>query len=399
MRWIVVTALLGCHPAAVPRTAKSVEAPAAPLETPLSPVESRSWRTVVRSQGGLVADEATIIGAKVAGRVATAEVDLGDFVREGDVLARLEDADLKLLVAQAEAQLAQARAGVGLTGDQSEETVQRENSPVVRQERAVWDEAKANLARLKLLDEQKAATRADLEAAAALVAVSEARYASSLNAVEEKLATIRLRRAEWQLARENLEHAVIRAPFDGLIQARQAAAGSYLRVGDPVVTLVRIDPLRYRGTVPERLALQLRNGQEVRVKLDGVAEPLVTRVARISPALDELSRALVFEADIPNADGRLRSGLFAEAEVVIDADSPGLAVPATSVFEFAGVQKVWRVREGTAMEVEVTTGRREPGVIEIVAGLEAGDQVIRRGSEGRAGPVVAATEPEHVGGS
>jgi RND family efflux transporter MFP subunit len=347
----------------------------------------------------LVADEATIIGAKVAGRVATAEVDLGDFVREGDVLARLEDADLKLLVAQAEAQLAQARAGVGLTGDQSEETIQRENSPVVRQERAVLDEAKANLARLKLLDEQKAATRADLEAAAALVAVSEARFASSLNAVEEKLATIRLRRAEWQLTRENLEHAVIRAPFDGLIQARQAAAGSYLRVGDPVVTLVRIDPLRYRGTVPERLALQLRNGQEVRVKLDGVAEPLVTRVARISPALDEMSRALVFEADIPNADGRLRSGLFAEAEVVIDADSPGLAVPATSVFEFAGVQKVWRVREGAALEVEVTTGRREQGVIEIVAGLKAGDQVIRRGSEGRAGPVIAAAEPEHVGGS
>ncbi|OYW21287.1 MAG: hypothetical protein B7Z55_05935, partial [Planctomycetales bacterium 12-60-4] len=322
----------------------------------------------------------------------------GDFVHQGDVIAQLDEDELALLVKQAEAQLGQARAAVGLVADQADDAVNRENSPVVRQERAVLEEAQASLARLKLLEQKNAVTQADLEASAAAVAVAEARYASSLNAVEEKLAVIRVRRAELLLAQDMLKQAVIRAPFDGLIQGRQVAAGAYLRVGDPVATLVRIDPLRYRGTVPERHALHLRAGQEVLVQLDGLQEPISTRVSRISPMLDEFSRALIFEADLPNPGGRLRSGLFAEADIVVDSNSEAVAVPETSIIEFAGVEKVWRVNGGAAVEVEVRTGRREHGQVEIVSGLAAGDVIIQQGSAGRAGPVSPATTEEQVGG-
>jgi len=324
--------------------------------------------------------------------VEAVSVDLGDFVQQGDVIAQLDEDELQLLVTQSEAQLGQARAAVGLTADQPDDNVNRENSPVVRQERAVLDEAKTSLARLKLLEQKNAVTQADLETSAAAVAVAEARYASSLNAVEEKLAIIRVRRAEVLLAQDMLKQAVIRAPFDGLVQGRQVAAGAYLRVGDPVAMLVRIDPLRYRGTVPERYALNLRAGQEVLVHLDGLPEPISTRVSRISPAIDEFSRALVFEADLPNPGGRLRSGLFAEAEIIVDTQAEAIAVPASSIVEFAGVEKVWRVSAGSAAEVEVRTGRRERGLVEIVSGLNAGDVILQRGSEGRVGPVSAVEE-------
>lgn len=378
------------------KAAASAEKP--PLKAELAKVEPRPWRTTIRSQGQLVADEASIVGAKVAGRVASVSVDLGDFVHQGDVLAQLDDSELQLQLKQAAAQLAQTRAAVGLAADQADDAVNRENSPVVRQERAVQIEAQANLARLKQLQERNAVTLADLETSAAAVAVAEARYASALNAVEEKLALIQVRRAEYLLAQDRLQQAVIRAPFDGLIQMRQAAPGAYLSVGDAVCTLVRTDPLRYRGTVSERYALTLREGQEVLVQLDGIPEPISTRITRISPVLEDFSRALIFEADLPNADGRLRSGLFAEAEVVVDTQSEALAVPATAVIEFAGVEKVWKVDQGTAVEVPVQTGRRERGLIEIISGLNAGDAVVRTGTEGRSGPVAAPATTENMGG-
>lgn len=389
----------GCQHAAAP-TAPAVTnvPPVKPLQAELVTVASRPWKTVIRSQGGLIADEVTVIGAKVAGRVARIAVDLGDFVQQGDVIAELDLEELQLRVRQAEAELSQARAAIGLTPDRSDDDVNREKSPVVLQEKAVLEEARANMARFKLLQSRNAATQADLETSEAAVAVAEARYAASLNAVEEKIAIIRVRRAALLVAQDALKQATIRAPFDGLVQARQAASGAYVSVGDPVATLVRIDPLRYSGTVPERHALHLRPGQEVLVHLDGLPEPISTRLTRISPAIEELSRALTFEADIPNSDGRLRSGLFAEAEIVIDSAGQALAVPESSVVEFAGVEKVWQVHEGEAKEVRVQTGRREQGLIEITSGLAKGDLIIVKGSDGRTGPVENATPQESVGG-
>jgi len=396
---LIALAIVGCQHGAEESTAGKAAVTPTPLKAAVVPVEQRPWQTVIRSQGSLVADESSVVGAKVAGRVVSVSVDLGDYVHQGDVVAQLDENELRLQVLQAEAQLAQACAAVGLTPADSLEMVNRENSPPVRQEFAVLQEARATLARLKRLQEQAAVTLADLDASAAAVAVAEARYASALNGVEEKLALIKVRKAELALAQDALQHAAIRAPFDALVQERQAAPGAYLSVGDPVVTLVRTDPLRYRGTIPERYALELQTGQEVRVRLEGEPEPIVARVSRISPALEELSRSLTFEADLPNPDGRLRTGLFAEAAVVVDSRSEALAVPASAVIEFAGVEKVWRVADGAASETPVQTGRREQGLIEIVSGLQRGDTVLKDAATGRNGPVeVPDHQNDHTGG-
>jgi len=360
-------------------------------------VSPRPWHTTVRSQGGLVADEAAVVGAKLAGRVASVAVDVGDFVHQGDALARLEDQEPRLLVAQAEAQLAQACAAIGVTPEVPLDKLDKTQAPPVKQEHAVLREAQANLERTKQLQAQNAVTAADMEQRLAAVSVAEARYASALNAVEEKIALIGVRRAELALAKENLTHTAIVAPFDGLIQARQAAPGSYVRVGDPVATLVRTDPLRYRGSVPERHAMRIQTGQKVIVSLEGEAEPIAARISRISPALDEASRALTFEADLPNPHGRLRTGLFAEAEIVIDANAQTLAVPESAVTEFAGVEKVWLVKDGTAVEQAVQSGRRDHGWVEIIDGLAAGNTVLKNAHQGRAGPVVLATDEAAVG--
>jgi multidrug efflux pump subunit AcrA (membrane-fusion protein) len=109
----------------------------------------------------------------------------------------------------------------------------------------------------------------------------------------------------------------------------------------------------------------------------------VVKVTRISPTLDELTRSLLFEAEIDNSDGRLRTGLFAEAAVVLDPDARALVVPRSAVTEFAGAEKVWAVEEGRSAERIVITGQRRGDLVEIVSGLDAGTVVLWNGDDGR----------------
>lgn len=357
-------------------------------------VAERSWPTIVHCQGSLLADETSIVGAEVAGRVAEVHVDLGDAVEAGQPLVSLEEQDFLLEIAQAEAQLQQARSALGLGEEDSLDQLVPENAPPVREQRALWDEAQGELDRAEKLKDQNAIARAEYDTSAAAVRVAEARYASAINAVREKIATIGVRAAELGRARRRHEDAVIVAPFAGFIQQRDVSEGNYLSVGQPIGIVVRTDPLRFRGTVPERFAQSLRIGQTVKLQIESVAGGRDANVDRISPMLDLRSRALAFEAEIENADHQLTTGLFAVAQVVVDPEAKGLVVPQSAVIEFAGTQKVWKVSEGVAGEQPVLLGQRRDGQREILGGLVAGDQILLDATKGRVARVMAAVDTQ-----
>ena len=199
--------------------------------------------------------------------------------------------------------------------------------------------------------------------------VAAARYQAALYRLNESVALLSIRRAQLALAQQQQLDAVIRAPFTGVVEQRFVAPGAYVQVGAPVVALVRIDPLRFRSGVPERDASGVKLGQAVEILLEGEPQPVVATITRISPSLDLSSRSLTIEADLPNPDQRWRTGLFAEARIVVDPEATALAVPAGAVREFAGVEKVWRVREGRAVEQPVQTGRRNAEWVEILGGV------------------------------
>jgi RND family efflux transporter MFP subunit len=346
---------------------------------------------MVRTQGSLLGDEHAIIGAKVAGRVREVKVDLGDVVRSGQVLAALDTEEFDLRVEQAEAQLTQVRASLGLKPDDLDSMLNPLKSPPVMQESALLDETRLSVERARQLSRQNVITVAELDTAEAAFRVAEARFAAALNGVQEKIALLAMRRVELAMARQVQTDSVIVSPFAGVVQERHVAPGVYLNVGQSVMTLVRTDPLRFRAGVPEREAMRVRPDQTVRIVIDGEPEPLVARISRISPALDMSSRSLVIEADVPNPDGRLRCGLFAEAEILVGQEERTLAVPATAIREFAGVEKVWVVDDGKAREQQVQTRRRNADWIEIVDGLKPGVQIVSDADQGHAGPVQIAT--------
>jgi len=381
--------LSGCGGGGQPSTDQKPAAELPVVQADVLTVQDRPWPLILRTQGSLLADEVSVVGARGAGRVDETPVDLGDHVPEGAILARLDDAQFELDVIQSEAQLVQSRAALGLKPGDPVEKLDPENAPPVRQERALWDEALAELERARELLARKALTPAELQQVEAVERVAEARYSAALNSVREKIALISVRSAELAIARQRLEDAVIKAPFAGLVEQRHIAVGSYVKVGDPVVTLVRSSPLRFRGTIPERHARSLKIGQEVRLSIESFEQPRTVRVTRISPALDIRSRGLLFEAAVDNADGQLRTGLFAEAEVVLRTDALALVIPASCVTEFAGAEKVWLVADGSAREQIIQTGQRRGDSVEITDGLKPGDRILLDAGLGQ----VARIEP------
>jgi RND family efflux transporter MFP subunit len=396
---LAVTSLTGCgsdYPTT--GTEKSSPAGTARAETTAksTPVrvsvatEERAAGVVVAA-GTLAAEERVVLGMKVAGRLAEISVGLGTRVKAGDVVARLDPTDFRLRVQQAEAALQQARARLGLPVDGGSDRVDPEKTPLVRQARAMLDEALLTRDRRIKLWEQQLIARAELDAAEAAAKVAEGRYHDAVEEVGNRQGILAERRTELELARQQLTDTVLRAPIAGAMSARQAAVGEFLSAGAPVATLVRFHPLRLRLAVPEREAAAIRQGQRVRLTLESDPTVYEGHVARLAPAISEENRSLLIEAEIPNEQGRLRPGAFARGEIIVQPDRRLVTVPADALVTFAGTERVLVVEGGRAVEKRVTVGRRAGERIEILAGLSAGEAVIvRPGAIAPGQPVTAS---------
>jgi RND family efflux transporter MFP subunit len=330
----------------------------------------------VTATGTLAADEQVGLGTKVVGRLAEISVDLGSLVKKDQPIARIDTKDYQYRLDQSIAALQQARVRLGLPADGDDDRVDATQTAVVRQARAQLDQAQLNRDRLARLWDQQLVARAELDSAVSALQVAEGRYQDALEEVQNRQGVLLQRRSEVELVRQQLADTVIVSPIDGAVVERQASIGQYLAAGAPVVTLVRLHPLRLRLSVPEREAASVRRGQPVRVSVDGDPGVYPGTVARLSPAISEQNRTLLIEAEVPNAGNRLRPGSFAKAEVVIQSGDRVVTVPVSALITFAGVEKVLTVREGKSEELRVTTGRRLGEQIEIVSGIKAGQPII-----------------------
>ncbi len=365
------------------------------LDPPLVTVQKRSWPRQLRIQGNLVEAEAALVGTEVAGRVQRVHVDVGSTVQAGQLLVELDAEDYRLQEQLVEAQVQAIRARIGLMPGQSESDLRPENAPPVLQEKAVVEESRLALERATLLHRinRNAISAEELERLQAALKVAEARYASALNQVREQLALLQLRKVELEQARKQVRETQIRAPFSGVVQTRPPAPGTYLRVGDGVVRLVRLDMLRFRGKVPDRYILHLRPGLSLQVFVEGFDKPFSTHISRIEPMLDPATLMRIVEADVPNPDCRLPANTFAEADLLLDAQAQALVVPRSAVWEFAGVERVWKIENDRLVERRVQAGETRGEWVEIVGGLVEGDTILADARLGRANRKVVRKSP------
>lgn len=342
----------------------------------MAPAEARTIDRNIPALGSLAAWDWATLSTKVAGRLDAIEVDRGTPVARGQVLARIEPRDYELRLDQAEAALQQAEARLGLTAGASTDPFDPGQVSSVKQASAVLEEATANHARVTELAAQGIISLAEVDTAAAALKVARNRHQAAIEDVRDRLAVLAQRRVECEIARQQLADTVLAAPFDGTIQERLISPGEYLPAGAAVVTLVRLDPLRLRLEVSEREAPRVALGQTVRLMIEGDTNRPAGRLTRVSPALLEETRMLVVEADVPNPAGRLHPGMFVRAEIVVQTELPVVTVPDLAVATFAGLEKVFGIREGRAVEKRVVTGDRGDGWVEIREGVAAGDMIV-----------------------
>ena len=386
--------------------------PAAPqtLAITVAPVEARTVQRTVETTGSLLAWEEVGLNTAIPGTVARLLVDLGDRVEAGQIVAELDKREFALAVEQAEAGLRAARDALLRARAQVEAS--RANLKQVRDSlksweanlnraKAVLEEAQLNLERSRKLLEGQYIAQRDFDAArtqyeSALaqyqtaqvemgqypdrVRVAEAQLQSELSAVLVAESEVKRREAELGIAQKKLGDTTLRAPIRGAIAKRHVNPGEFLKENTPVFTIVRSDPLKYTGTVPERAALEVRPGQSVRLQVDPVpGRTFEGRITRVSPAVDVTNRTVALEAEVPNPQGLLKPGLFARGVAEIRRE-PGVAfVPETAVSYFVGITKVFVVADGKAQERTVKAGSKQDGAVEILEGVKPGEHVATSG--------------------
>ena len=344
-------------------------------------VESISLPAVVNANGELFAEELANISTKVPGRVTKLNVDLGSLVETGEVLAELEKDDYQYRLRQAEAQVEQIRARLALANRNSD-VVDPERTAMVKEARANLEESRIVYETTERLAAEGVVSRVEFERARARKQGLEARVQSALSDVLQLASQLSERRAQLDLARQQLADTVIRAPFDGAITRRIASIGEYLATNAPVVTLVRQHPVRVRLEVPERFAGQIHSGQAIDVRLEGSTLKRTGRVLRLSPSIEAQNRSLTVEGEIPNQDGRLRPGSFVEGSITVNSAATGMTVPASALVSFAGVERVFIVNGGKLDDRIVKSGRRLADErVEVLTGLKDGDLVVAQANE------------------
>jgi multidrug efflux pump subunit AcrA (membrane-fusion protein) len=363
--------------------------------------ESRTVAAAVQVTGSFVPREASDVAPQTTGRVIETPVDVGDFVKAGQIIARLEDRDPKLRLdqaeaaeQQAEAALRQAQSRIGLGQG---EAFNPANVPETLSAKANAESADAQ-AKLAEADAQRYANllksgdvsqsayekfRTQADTAVAQANASRQQYEAMLNSARQNYqgvltaqASLSGMRAQGALARKAVEDTLVRAPFDGYISARPIAAGQYVALNSKIATVLRITPIRLELQVPESNAPQMKLSVPVEANVPGYPGTVFPgKVTAINPSVDSSSRTFTVVAEFANAYGTLKPGMFATARVLLPGSSMGMFVPQAAVLTDATTNssQLFFIRDGRArvavVQLGARTGTGENAMVEILSGI------------------------------
>ncbi len=359
--------------AITPGTNTTAAPPDAAVEVTTAAALARSLPRTVEVVGTLAADEEVIVSAQIAGEISALNVDFGQYVQQGQVIAQIDKRDAQLKLEQAEASLKQTMARLGM-----KEGVRFDpaNTADVQQVKAQLDWTKMDLERATKLVEAGDVPRAIYDQAVTQKNLAQARYQAALDAVSQQVAVIEQQQAAINLARKNVGDTVVRSPISGAVKEKFQARGAFVPVGGRLVSLVRTNPLRLRADIPESSAAAVRIGQTITLTTEAFPERVFSgRVARIGASLNEQTRALTVEAEVANSGNQLRPGMFAKSQLTTNRGGAAVMIPKKALYTVAGLNKVFVIENGKAVERIVKTGLEDGELIEIMEGVNEGEQV------------------------
>lgn len=289
--------------------------------------------------GNLVPVAQATIKSKVSGTVQQALVQEGMVVQAGQVLAKLDGADLQARVATQQAAVDEAQARLAL--------------------------AKKNSANNQALLKQNY--------------ISQNAYDTSQNSVDLALAALRSAQAQLEIARIAANDTVIRAPMSGIISKRYLQSGDKASPDMPMFTIVNLSKMTLEAQVPTSEIARVKTGHKVQFMVEGFAQRQFEGVVeRINPSADASSRSLTAYVQVENTDLALKGGMYAKGRILLEKSSPQPQLPLIALRSEGGNDVVYKINDGKVVAQKVKLGLRneEAGMAEVKEGLQAGDEVL-----------------------
>jgi len=311
--------------------------------------------------------------AKVAGYIRNINVDIGDHVHKGQVLAVLEIPELT-------AQLQAAAAGER----HSQEEITHAQNEVSRAE-ADHAALQAAAARLRQASEARPGLIAEqeLDDATAKDRSTEAQVEAAKSALSASRPQLEVSQADRQHYAALSEYSRITAPFDGVVTWRYADTGSLIQAGTsnvssmPVVKLSQVNVLRLRIPVPESLAASVHDGEPADIRVKATDKHFSGKIIRSTDSLDRSTRTMQVEVDVPNPDYKLTPGMYADVSLRVQNDPNALTLPLQAINRGADKTTVLLVdSQNHVEEREIHTGIEGSDRIQVLSGLNEGDRVI-----------------------
>jgi multidrug efflux pump subunit AcrA (membrane-fusion protein) len=362
-----------------PACSKSETAQARGRDTAAKPVTLETVRLekikrAVELVGTLAAVDQVTISSEADGKVSRILADLGDRVTAGQTLIQIDREKQQYNLDQQRATLARALAQYGASDPQHLPEV--EKTPDVQKANADLVQAQQAYTRTNELFKRSLVPQQMLDDAAAALQSKKASYDLALQTAKNLRASIEASEASMKLADRQLRDTEIRAPFDGYIEKRLVNLGELVKTQTPVMSVVRVDPLKVIAEIPEKMAPWIHQGEAVQLNVDAYPDRTFTgTVSRISPAVNTSTRAFPFEALVPNKEAVLKPGTFARVHIESGKVDDMLTLPYAALQYRYGVNRVFVV-EGDKLAVrELKVGDRIGDRIEILSGVKAGDRV------------------------
>jgi HlyD family secretion protein len=282
-------------------------------------------------------------------------VRLGDRVSRGQRLAKIEDFEIVEQVKQAEA-------------------AQEVSLATIRQRDADLKLAETNVVRSRSLFERQLLPKQTLDD-------NEARYQAAVAQLDLARAQTTQSKARLEELRINLANTVITSPVNGFVARRAVDPGAFVSQNAPVADVVDITLVRLVANVVEKDLKQLESGNSANVQVDAFpGETFAGRIARVSPVLDPATRTAPIEIEIPNPTFRLKPGMYARVGITTHTKKNALVLPANAVIDLGGRRGVFQLQNNVAVFRTVQVGTEKGDVVEILAGVKEGEEVISTGA-------------------
>ena len=326
-----------------------------PMTVELAKASRTSLSDEITVVGNLIGDATVSVVPRAAGRLQDLSVRLGDRVSRGMRIAKIEDFEIVEQVKQAEA-------------------AQEVSLATIRQREADLQLAETSAERSRSLFERQLLPKQTLDD-------NEARYQAALAQLDLARAQNMQSKARLDELRINLANTVITSPVNGFVSKRAVDPGAYVSQQTPVADVVDITRVRLVANVVEKDLKELETGNQTRVQVDAFpGETFTGRIARVSPVLDPATRTAPIEIEIANPTYRLKPGMYARVGITTQTKKQALVLPSSAVVDLGGRRGVFQLQNETAVFKTVTVGSEQGLVVEILAGLAEGDEVISTGA-------------------